>query len=1301
MIPLITVTLKQYDADGHILSLKIPFALVDSGATESYVNKNIIPESMRTEKLSSPENISNAFEDEISHIKETMQANLVINNCDIEIPKVQFNIVERNMKYNVIIGMDILNHFKIDFRNESIKFINNLHKTKNQMEIVTTILEACIEPKHGDILAQADTEVSPHSDRKMYIKINGKINNLNQYLFFCDENLLENRISIEHDQDFCKKFMVTVENRSNTVLIIEKNSKLGFIKKPDGHHCLNFLLAEKELDPFEQVTHNKELKLWRQKRNLLVKHNPLTEQIELIIKDVPKRYKEQLTNILEKHNWCFSRSVSDAGLSKHFVTELRLKDNYEPVYTRPYKIDNSMLASVETKLKELKEAGIIEECCSAWNSPVLFIKKKDDSIRVVNNYSAPKEKSVNSRLIVPKYPSLPIRSVLAKVSTAISTLKDRYPHDKIYFVGLDVRNAFYSISIREKSRDITSFLFGGEQFRYQRMSQGLSSSPATFQYFINKVMSKTKGMNDEYFLINYLDDFFVIVPESLHNKCVDCLLQRMADENLVVAIQKCEFFKTECKFLGFLITETGISAQKMKVEALLALDYPKNLKEAQRFIGSLNYYSRLIPKMSALLSPMTQEIGKGKNYCLTDEIIKNVDDLKKIIKQGVSIDHLRYPSGENGDFLFVAADTSLTRTGSIIGNLRMNEDIITNVTIAGYASKALDNQETLLSSRARELIGIGHALKAFEDLIPKDRKFIILCDHKSLEGAKHSTKLKTSGSSRVRLAFSRLLEYPLCSVHYVPAEHPVISVADSLSRLPVIEVGKIQTNIFEPSKLMKDGLELNTIDSSIQAFSQQRPIVDTTAIIDHQKRSDKFSKIRKKLWNQPSIKIDNVTYMLINDVLYRSSERGNLLAVVPKSLTTDLVNFYHVATAHSGKNPIDEKLKEEPIWLENKTKVLSEAISGCLFCSLVQPSRFKSKQDIVALKPAFSTYKKVFIDLVELSVSGKLLHYLTLLDDFSLHLSVERVMSKKKHDVIPKLILLLSEFGCQGNTLCVSDNGGEFINNSLKEALEFMNINQSFISPYNSRANRVERAHRDLRAFIRTANVRFTDADFIVKMSCNLYNHRPKESLKGLTPSQVSRNIDPPIHFGSLKLTKEGTNFKTIEEYMVLLENYHTEIGKIKREKYLVKDKIINELKQGDIVVVKNKSDLLNTHKKTNLGPYKVLERKSSSSAYLIEHILFGSRLVRNRRYLIKISLSNDDKKALESKKTLMFNNNYEILESDNDKHRITKSPLDIKNLTSSLKQADKSTDSDNTLSKSSTRKPYSLRQHKRVNYKE
>jgi len=991
----------------------------------------------------------------------------------------------------------------------------------------------------------------------------------------------------------------------------------------------------------------------------LVKHNPLNDEIRELCSKAPTKYKNELNKILQKHSWSFSRGVSDAGMSQNYLTELKMRKNdIEPTYSRPYKLDISMQESVEKKLNELKKSGIIEPSCSAWNSPVLFVKKKDNSIRVVNNYSAGGDKSVNSRLIIPKYPSLPIRSVLAKVSSAITSLKQKFPNDQIYFIGLDVRNAFYSISIREKSREVTSFLFGGEQFRYRRMSQGLSSSPSTFQYFINKVMAGTKGMGKDYYLVNYLDDFFVIVPERFHNKCVDSLLERMAEQNLVVALQKSEFYKEECKFLGFHITEKGIRADDIKVKALLELDFPKNQKEGQRFLGAVNYYGRLIPNMTALLKPLTTEIGKGKAFTLNDEIVIGIKQLKEEIGKGVSVDHLKYPSDGDSEFLFVAADTSLTKTGAIIGNLNLDGDVVSNVTIAGYASKALDKQEVLLSSRARELIGLGHALKAFEDLIPKDRRFLIMCDHKSLEGAKHSTKLKTSGNSRVRLAFSRILEYPLCTVHYLPGEHPVISVADALSRLPVIELGKINTNIFDPANITKESFQMN----EVQAFKQQKPVVDRSMIIEHQKRSDKFSKIRKKLTGRNMVTVDKVTYTVYEDLLYRSTKNGKMLAVVPKTLTKDLISFYHVATAHSGKAPIEEKLKEEPIWLENKTEYLSQAVDGCLFCNLVQPSRFRSKSDIVALKPSQRCYDKVFVDLVELSVGDKMLHFLTLLDDFSLFLSIERVNTKQTQDVIPKIILLLSEFGCQGRSLMVSDNGGEFVNHCLREALDLMHIDQSFISPYNSRANRVERSHRDLRAFIRTASMKFKDANYIVRMSCNLYNHRPKEGLNGLTPAQVARNIDPPKHFGSLKLFKGTEKLVSIEKYVELLENYHTELARQKREKFVVKEKRINELNIGDICVIRNPKDALNSHRKTNLGPYKVLEKKGPS-AYLIEHMLLGSRVIRNRRYIVRIQLGSDEREFIKTKKKLMFNNDYEIIDPEKKIERIANSPLDLQNI--------------------------------------
>jgi hypothetical protein len=89
----------------------------------------------------------------------------------------------------------------------------------------------------------------------------------------------------------------------------------------------------------------------------------------------------------------------------------------------------------------------------------------------------------------------------------------------------------------------------------------------------------------------------------------------------------------------------------MKVKALLELDFPKNLKEGQRFQGALNYYSRLIPNMSAYLKPLSLEIGKGKAFTLNDEIIEVIKKLRKEIMKGVSVDHLTYPTGEDGNFL--------------------------------------------------------------------------------------------------------------------------------------------------------------------------------------------------------------------------------------------------------------------------------------------------------------------------------------------------------------------------------------------------------------------------------------------------------------------------------------------------------------------------------------------------------------------------------------------------------------------------------------------------------------------------
>ncbi|CBY11863.1 unnamed protein product [Oikopleura dioica] len=302
-------------------------------------------------------------------------------------------------------------------------------------------------------------------------------------------------------------------------------------------------------------------------------------------------------------------------------------------------------------------------------------------------------------------------------------------NSKLKFISLDIKNAFFSLSIRSSQRDYTSFIFSSKQYRYMRLSQGLSSAPGIFAYFINLVLQDLPGDGDYFALYNYMDDFYIVVSEEKHNKALETILDRLCSHNLVILLSKSQFFAEKSKFLGYFISKEGVSDDPKKVEILTKLQYPKTVREAQKVIGMFNYYGRSIRDTSACLAPIAAGIGKGKDFQLTEEMKQGLDKLKSEIKAGIHTNHLRYPDRDSNDYIFIACDISLEQTCAIIGNLKMQNGTISDVTVSAYFSKRLEEQEILLSSRARELIGIGYALQNFSDLIPKTLKFILLCDH--------------------------------------------------------------------------------------------------------------------------------------------------------------------------------------------------------------------------------------------------------------------------------------------------------------------------------------------------------------------------------------------------------------------------------------------------------------------------------------------------------------------------------------------------------------------------------------------
>ncbi len=104
---------------------------------------------------------------------------------------------------------------------------------------------------------------------------------------------------------------------------------------------------------------------------------------------------------------------------------------------------------------------------------------------------------------------------------------------------------------------------------------------------------------DMIFVIIYQDDIHVL-SSGLENvfKCLH-------HNNLQVIAKKSSFCALETEYLGFILMREGIKLQQQKVNAILQVTPPRNVKQVRSFIGTLNHYKAMIPCRSHLLTPLT------------------------------------------------------------------------------------------------------------------------------------------------------------------------------------------------------------------------------------------------------------------------------------------------------------------------------------------------------------------------------------------------------------------------------------------------------------------------------------------------------------------------------------------------------------------------------------------------------------------------------------------------------------------------------------------------------------------------
>ena len=132
------------------------------------------------------------------------------------------------------------------------------------------------------------------------------------------------------------------------------------------------------------------------------------------------------------------------------------------------------------------------------------------------------------------------------------------------------------------------------------------------------------------FFIVFVDDILIYSQSKWKHEChLRIVLQLLRDHQLYAKFNKCEFWLTEVRFLGHVVSASGMSVDLEKVEAVMSWERSKLVFEIRSFLGLAGYYRRFIEDFSRLAARMTRLTRKEVKFDWDDRCKEAFQELKK------------------------------------------------------------------------------------------------------------------------------------------------------------------------------------------------------------------------------------------------------------------------------------------------------------------------------------------------------------------------------------------------------------------------------------------------------------------------------------------------------------------------------------------------------------------------------------------------------------------------------------------------------------------------------------------------
>ncbi|KAI7151490.1 hypothetical protein KC349_g9431 [Hortaea werneckii] len=298
----------------------------------------------------------------------------------------------------------------------------------------------------------------------------------------------------------------------------------------------------------------------------------------------------------------FQEEEGLAALPRHqpWDHRIQLQPGKDPPWGPLYRLSEKELEEQRRWLKEKSDKGWIEKSQSPAASPAMFVPKKGGKLRMVIDYRRLNEVTVKNRYPLPN----------------IEEMQDRLTGAN-WYSKIDLRDAFYAVRMAKGEEWKTAFRTRYGLYQFRVMPMGLTNAPATCQQLVNDVLRDLLDIT----AIAYVDDILIFTRGSReqHTKDVQAVLERLSTVDFKTAPEKCEFYKKEIEFLGFIISTTGIKMDPKKIQSIEEWPTPKTVTEIQAFLGLANYNRKFVEGYSRLAIPLTSLTKKDTEFVWTEK----------------------------------------------------------------------------------------------------------------------------------------------------------------------------------------------------------------------------------------------------------------------------------------------------------------------------------------------------------------------------------------------------------------------------------------------------------------------------------------------------------------------------------------------------------------------------------------------------------------------------------------------------------------------------------------------------------